>query len=489
MSKADDLQNLLNEKQLLLNKDEARLEIQRENGKMTAAERINTVLDQGSFVEMYAMLSDNGKAAGVTTGYGTVDDRPIYIFAQDFTVMGGSIGKVQAEKVCKLLKLAQKTGAPVLAILDSAGVRLDEGIDAMNAYCDIYAAMSNLSGVCPMISVVAGPCMGGAAIMSQLCDFTVMAKDVGQIMMYGATVVSAAYSIDIDGKQLGGADNVSAQGGCAVVAENEAQAFATAKMILSMLPDCNADAAPLNDGEDMNKLLAETDADNIDALFSGLFDTASFVELYSAYANTVRIALGKMAGRTVAVVSANGLLDAKGMKKASRFVRFADSFNIPVVSLINTDGVEITKAADQVELIKAQSQLLYSYNEATSAKVSVITGNAIGQAYIAMGGKPNADISYAWPNAILSALKPEAAIQVVCREEIKNSTLPVNKAKAEIAKKYIEEKAGALAAAKAGVLDDVIDPKYTRMYVISALEMLASKREETFPRKHGNLPL
>lgn len=495
MLNSQDLQQVLSLRRELLGGDEKRLKAQRDAGKSTARERVEKLVDAGSFVELFALVSEGEEAAGVVTGYATVQDRPVYLFAQDFTIHGGAMGRLQAAKIVKLLDMALKTGAPVLALCDSAGVRLDEGAAAMGAYADIYQRMARLSGVCPMIAVVLGPCAGGAALLCQLADIAIMAKDVGSLMMFGPQVLAAMNGMDVKTDALGGADMMAAQGGCALVADNELEALRKAVELLALLPSCNTEDSEIVDTDDMNRLLTAVDPDDAKAVVRSLLDTGSGVELYAAYEPSIHTVIGRLGGRSVGVVAtdkgiSDGLLTTGALRKAARFVRLMDCFGVAVVSLINTRGVSVTELAAQAELMKAQSQLLYAFAEATVPKLAVVTGDAIGQSYIAMGGKANADVTYAWPSAVLSALTPEAAVAVLYGDEVKADTeLSVEAARAKYADAYVKDVAGAINAAKAGMIDDVIDPAQTRALLIAALEMLASKRDSNPPKKHGDMPL
>ncbi|MDD3213817.1 MAG: carboxyl transferase domain-containing protein [Eubacteriales bacterium] len=475
-----------------LNKgDEKRLKAQRDAGKLTARERIEKLVDAGSFVELFALVSENGDAAGVVTGYATIQERPVYLFAQDFTVHGGAMGKLQAQKINKTLDMALKTGAPVIALCDSAGVRIDEGAEAMNAYAEIYRNMARLSGVCPMVAVVLGPCIGGAALIAQLADVSIMAKKVGSMMVFGPQVLAAMNGINVDIDKVGGAEMMAAQGACSLVAADEAEALALTQKVLALLPGCNAEDAELVEGDDMNRLLPALDASDVKGLLGQLLDAGTMMELKAGYETGVHTAMGRIAGRSVGVVATEaGTLTAGALQKAARFVHFMDCFNLPVVSLINTQGVAVDKLDNQSWLMNAQSQLLYAYATATVPKLCVITGSAIGQAYVAMGGKANADVAYAWPGAVVSALTPEAAVAVLYADEVKASKeLSPDEARAKYAGEYIENVAGALNAAKAGLVDDVIDPAQTRKLLAAALEMLISKRDSNPAKKHGNMPL
>jgi len=490
MHNSQDLQKVLKLREAILAGSEKRLKEQRDAGKLTARERVEKLADAGSFVELFALVSQNDEGAGVITGYATIDQRPVYIFAQDYTVRGGAMGKAQAAKIVKLLDMALKTGAPVVALMDSAGVRIDEGAAAMSAYSEIYNKLARMSGVCPIISVVLGPCIGGAALITQLADVSIVAEKVGQLMVFGPQVMAAMNGKAVKADEFGGAKVASEMGACALTAETEDEAIAKAKQILALLPSSNLEDSEIIDTDDMSRLLPAIDPADTEALITALADKNSDVELYANYGKSVKTVLCRMGGRTVAIVAASGKLCAACLQKAARFVRLADCFGIPVVSLLNTCGVQVESVDAQGWLFKAQAQLLYAYAEATVAKLAVVTGDAIGQAYVAMGGKGNADVTYAWPSAVISALTPEAAVAVLYADDVKSDKeLTVEAARAKYADKYIEEVAGAVNAAKAGMIDDIIDPAMTRAMLISAIEMLASKRDSNPPKKHGNLPM
>jgi len=490
MHNSQDLQKVLDLRKAILGGSEQRLKEQRDAGKLTARERVEKLADAGSFVELFALVSQNEEGAGVITGYATIDERPVYIFAQDFTVRGGAMGKAQAAKIVKLLDMALKTGAPVVALLDSAGVRIDEGAAAMSAYSEIYQKLSRMSGVCPIVSLVLGPCIGGAALLTQLSDIAIVAEKVGQVMVFGPQVMAAMNGMAVKADEFGGAQVSAENGVCALTAETEEEAIEKAKKILALLPSSNLEDTEIVDTDDMNRLLPAIDPADADALVDALVDAGSAIELFPAYGKNVKTVLARMGGRSVAIVAASGKLCAACLQKAARFVRLADCFAIPVVSLLNTCGVEVESIKAQGWLFKAQAQLLYAYAEATTAKLAVVTGDAIGQAYVAMGGKGNADVTYAWPGAVISALTPEAAVAVLYAQDVKaDKELTVEAARAKYADKYIEEVAGAVVAAKAGMIDDIIDPATTRAMLISAIEMLSSKRDSNPPKKHGNLPM
>ncbi len=491
MQNSQDLKTVQALRETLSAGDEARAKAQRDAGKLTARQRIERFVDAGSFVELYALVSEGGEAAGVVTGYATVQDRPVTLFAQDFTVHGGAMGKLQALKINKTLDLALKTGTPVIALLDSAGVRIDEGAAGMNAYAEIYKNIARLSGVSPIVAVVLGPAVGGAALLAQLADVSIMAKKTAAMGVFGPQVLAAMNGIDVKPEAVGGADMMAAQGGVSLVAATEDEALALAAQVLSLLPGSNAEDADIVDGDDLNRLLPELAAADVTALLSQLMDAGTQVELKAAYETGVRTALGRIGGHSVGVVAtAAGYLTAGALQKAARFVHFLDCFNIPVVSLVNTSGVKVDRLDNQSWLMNAQSQLLYAYATATVPKLCVVTGDAIGQAYVALGGKANADVTFAWPGAVISALTPEAAVAVLYADQVKaDKALSPADARAKYAAEYVENVASALCAAKEGLVDDVIEPAATRKVLIAGLEMLLSKRDSNPAKKHGNMPL
>ena len=491
MQNSQDLKKVQELRDALNAGDEKRLKAQRDAGKLTARERIDKLVDTGSFVELFALVSENGDAAGVVTGYATVQDRPVYLFAQDFTVHGGAMGKLQAQKINKVLDLALKTGAPVLALCDSAGVRIDEGAIAMNAYAEIYRNLARISGVVPVVAVVLGPCIGGAALIAQLADVSIMAKNVGSLMVFGPQVLAAMNGMDVKVEALGGADMMAKQGGCSLVAATEDEALALAAQTLSLLPGSNVEDADFVDGDDLNRLLPAIEAADVTGLLTQVLDAGTLLELKAAYEKGIRTVLGRVGGHAVGIVATEaGNLTAGALQKAARFVHFLDCFNVPVISLINTSGVKVDRLDNQSWLMNAQSQMLYAYATATVPKLAVITGDAIGQAYIAMGGKANADVTFAWPGAVVSALTPDAAVAVLYGEQVKaDHDLSPADARAKYAAEYIENIASAVKAAQAGLVDDVIDPAQTRKLLAASLEMLLSKRDSNPPKKHGNMPL
>lgn len=488
MSSLQDLKQVLSRKQEILDENSDGAQKQKKSGKMTARERVNQLLDDGSFLEQSMLVSD----AGVVTGCGTIDGRAVYVVAQDFAVMNGAVGVKQGKKVVKVLELARKTGTPVVFVCDSNGARVGEGAAALEAYADIFAHMARLSGVVPMVTVVAGPCIGAAAMMAQLSDFVLVAKPAGALLAAGPQVISATMGKDVKkAEELGGAQIAVENGAAHFACETEEDAFATAKKLLAMLPANNLEDAPFAIEEDMNRLTEglTAGADGLEVIVK-LADTGSVLECSKGYTGAVT-AFAKMAGRTVAFVyTGKGDTCDKRMEKIARFVRFADCYNIPVVSLVDSTGLEVFKTAErQMNVVKAASKMIYAYSEATTVKVTLVIGSAIGAAYVAMGGSANADVTYAWPGAVISPVTGEAAIQLWQKDEIKASKGDAIEAKKELAAKYEAEVADGVNAAVNGLVDDVIDPAHSRIMVIAALEMLSSKRDSNPPKKHGNMPV
>ena len=485
MSTLQDLNQVLSRKQAIL--ESAGVEKQKQSGKLTARERVSLLLDGGSFVEQSMLFAD----AGVVTGCGTVDGRPVYVIAQDFAVMDGAVGEKQAKKIVKVLELARKTGTPVVTLCDSNGARVGEGAAALEAYADIFAHMARLSGVVPMIAVVAGPCVGAAAMTAQLSDIVLVAKPAGALLVAGPQVLASTMGKDLKAEDLGGGKTAVEYGAAHLACESEEEAIASVKTLLGMLPANNLEDAPFAPEEDMNRLVEglEAGADGREVI-AALADTGSVVELGKGFTGAVT-ALGRMAGRTVAFVyTGKGDTCDKRMNKITRFVRFADCYNIPVVSLVDSTGFELFPTIDrQMSVMKAASALVYAYSEATTVKVTLVIGNAVGAMYVAMGGSANADATYAWPGAVISPMTGEAAIQVMWKDQIKASQGDAVKAREELAAKYEAEVADGVCAATAGLVDDVIDPADSRKMVIAALELLSSKRDSNPPKKHGNMPL
>ena len=481
----------LNERrqQLLAGGGKDRVAKQHEAGKMTARERLGKLFDEGSFVETGVFAAGKAEASSVVTGYGTVNDRPVYAYAQDFTVKAGAVGKNAADKIVRVMELAAKTGAPVVALCDSAGANLLEGVEALDAYARIMQETAKISGVVPQVSLILGPCAGGAAFVPAMTDVVIVADKAGEMYVTGPQVVSARTRRNLTAKDLGGGKKLAETGAAHIVVDTEDEAIAAARKVLDLLPGNNQEDAPLAASDDLNRQLdIESYADAHD-LVSRVADFYDYVELSRDYAPNMVTALARLGGRTVGIVANNpaegeGALCAGACKKAARFVRLCDCYNIPVVTLVNTAGQTTVDETNNAPSIAAAAELIDAYAEAVVPKVSVLCGQAVGAAYAAMGSKGNgADVVYAWPKAFVAPMNAEAAVRILKAQELKDG--------ADIAKliQDYEAECGAVATAEAGLADDVIAPQATRQMVASALEMLMGKREVALPRKHGNLPL
>lgn len=468
---------------------EDRVAKQHEAGKLTARERVNKLFDEGSFAETGVFTAAKEGASSVITGYGTVEDRPVFVYAQDFTVKGGAMGEGAAKKIVELLKLAGKTGAPVVAMADSAGADLNEGAKALNAYARIMKETAALSGVVPQISLILGPCAGGAAFVPELTDVVIAVEKIGQMFVTGPQVVSARTGRNVTAEDLGGAKKLVASGAAQIAVASEDEAFAMARRVLSFLPDNNQEDAQLVSADDLNRQLDIDTYYDAHDIVARIADFNDYVELTRDFAPNMVTALARLGGRSVGIVANNpaahdGVLCASACKKAARFIRLCDCFNIPVVTLVNTPGQNTVDEEKNAAAVSAAAQLIFAYAEAVVPKVSVLCGQAVGAAYSAMGSKAvGADAVYAWPKAYIAPINAEAAVRILEKEEIR-----AGKPVAELAKFY-EENNGALAAAEEGLCDDVIEPAATRQMIAAALEMLMGKREVALPRKHGNLPL
>mgnify|MGYP004673211895 CR=1 FL=1 len=483
---------VVRERKLAILKGDAELCAQQKKaGKLLARERIGLLLDAASFVELDVLNSE----AGVVTGYGLINGSPVYVYAQDFTVKGGSVGAAHARKVAKVMDMAEKTGAPVVAILDTAGARLDEGVDAMNAYATMAAKANAISGVVPQIALVLGPCGGIASAIAGMSDVTVMSKN-GALFVNGPKVVSAVAGKEIDLTALAGAQASMKSGMAQLTAETDEEAIALARKLIALLPANNMADAEDFSADDVNRELADLNGiqslDDVRDLFTRVADGADVLELGADFAPSMVTALARIGGTTVGLVGNQsgkdeGRLTVYGCKKAARFVAFCDCFSIPVITAVDTMGMKVS-TAPQGELARAGAQLMFAYAEATTARIALITGNAVGMGYAALASRAAADVVYAWPGACVSAVTPKIAVQLSCEDELKTADDPIAK-RAELEQKYIEDVADGVHAAEQGYVDDVIEPALTRQMVAAALEMLSGKRESRPAKKHGNMPL
>ena len=475
----------------ILKGDAALCDQQKAAGKLLARERIAQLLDAASFVELDVLNAD----AGVVTGYGLINGAPAYVYAQDFTVKGGSVGMAHARKVLKVLELAEKTGAPVYAILDTAGARLDEGIDAMNAYALMAGKVSALSGVVPQVAVVLGQCGGIASAIAGMSDITIMSKN-GALFVNGPQVVSAVAGKDVSMTEMAGCDASMKSGVAQLVAATDEEAIALARKLAGFLPCNNMDEVIGDTIDDVNRELGDLNAiesvDDVRDVLKRIADMNEIIELSEGFAPSMVTAIAKIGGSTVGFIANQpgkdeGRITVYGAKKASRFVSFCDAFSIPVITIVDSMGMKIS-TAPQGELARAGAQLMYAMTDASSVRIALIAGNAVGMAYAAMASRASSDMVYAWPGAVISAVTPKIAVQLNCAEALRTADDPAAK-RAELEEQYMADVADGVNAAKKGYVDDVIEPAQTRQILAAALEMLSGKRETKPAKKHGNMPL
>ncbi|MCI5970231.1 MAG: methylmalonyl-CoA carboxyltransferase [Oscillospiraceae bacterium] len=476
-----------------------KIEKQHNLNKMTARERINALIDEGTFVELDAFAQQRGSipysdenlaADGVVCGYGAVNNRQVCVFAQDFTVIGASLGEVGAEKIVKVMELAAKTGIPVIGLAESAGIRLSEGLDALCGLGKILKTSAKISGVVPQILSVMGPLAGIFAALSPLCDFTLVTEKNSTIFLNGPQVVKGSTNDDVTAENLGGAKISAKFGKAQIVCEDDADCIEKIKKILDYIPDNNLGATPFGgEADDINRtseMLNSVNSENLDirTVINEICDASSVLELSKDYAPNVVTAFAYLGGESAAIVAASGELDIAGCKKAARFVSFADSFNIPVVTLTNVSGFKAERKEEDDNNIAAAADLISAYSEATTAKIDVIIGSACGGAYLAMGSKYiGSDMTIAWPGAEISVLNSSACANIMFKDDIAKSDDPKKERDEKIAE-YKENNANPYIAAKRGYVDNIIEPALTRPVVISALEMLAGKRESGLSKKH-----
>lgn len=476
------------EKLKMLHRDDAN------HSPKSALEQIKELVDINSFVEMYAFLCDENEPAGMTAGYACINQRPVYIFAQDYAVNYAALNVQQAKKICKIISTALQTATPVIAILNSAGVSLNKGMQAMEAYSQIAQALSTLQGICPSIAIISGECYGANAVLSQLFNITIGIHGQTKLGYFSPQIYNAQNGTELTDEELVGTNALQKQGAFTLTAQNLQDAFATCKHLLSLLPDCNTDKAFYQEGSNLNLLLEDSAFQNSNNLISQLTDTVSAIELYPAFENSIRTVIARIGGHSVAIniienFEVTGNITSKALEKAAKFVSFADNFNLPILTLIDSNEFEALPANSLMNLITAQTKYMYQINTAIVPKICVVLGNAIGQIYATFASKSYNDVCYCLPHSIFAPLQPEAAVQIICQEEIKNSTANIETAKSDIIDNYTKSFASSIANAKLGLVDDVIDPKELRKHVISSLEMLETKSVHSFYKKHGNLPL
>jgi propionyl-CoA carboxylase beta chain len=492
-----------------------RIEAQHKRGRLTARERIDLLLDKGSFREVDAFVvhrtSDFGLEQqkyltdSVITGWGTVESRLVYVFSQDATVFGGSLGEVHAEKVCKIMDMALKNGAPVIGLNDSGGARIQEGVVSLGGYADIFLRNTLVSGVIPQISVIMGPCAGGAVYSPALTDFIIMVRKSSYMFITGPDVVKTVTHEAVSFEELGGADvHAEVSGVCHLATDSEADALYLIRKLLAYLPQNNMEDPPFKTCEDdplrmedeLDKLIPEDPSkpyDIKDAIHL-IMDHGEFLEIQERYAQNIVTGFARLGGHAVGIVANQpavlaGVLDINSSEKAGRFVRFCDAFNLPVITFVDVPGFLPGTAQEHGGIIRSGAKLLYAFCEATVPKLTVVTRKAYGGAYDVMSSKHiRGDVNLAWPSAEIAVMGPDGAVNIIFRKELAQAE-DAEKRRTELVAEYREKFANPYIAAARGYIDDVIEPHETRPRLINALEMLANKRDSNPPKKHGCIPL
>src|SRR5712672_368561 len=494
---------------------EERVDKQHEEGKLTARERLELLLDPGSFVELdkfkvhrcddFGMENKKILGDGVVTGYGTVEGRQVFVFAQDFTVFGGSLSGAYAEKICKVMDLAVSTGCPVIGLNDSGGARIQEGVVSLAGYADIFYRNVASSGVVPQLSAILGPCAGGAVYSPAMTDFIVMTKGTSYMFITGPDVLKTVTHEEVTKEELGGAQAHNAKSGVAhFAAEDEASAIRILRELLSFLPSNNLDAPPAVPTQDppdrrdeaLKTIVPENPNKPYDMkeVVRAVVDDRHFLEVAEHYARNIVTGFARLGGQSVGIVANQpamlaGVLDIAASRKAARFVRTCDAFNIPLVTFVDVPGFLPGPAPEWGGIIRHGAKLLYAYCEATVPKLTVITRKAYGGAYDVMSSKHvRADFNFAWPTAEVAVMGPEGAVNIIFRKELAEADDPESR-RAELIADYRERFANPYSAAERGYVDDVIQPRRTRPVLIDALRTAITKREPSPKRKHGNIPL
>ena len=494
---------------------EKAIEKQHAKGKYTARERIAQLLDEGSFEELDMFVTHRSTnfgqdkkhilGDGVVTGFGTIEGRLVYVFAQDFTVFGGSLSETMALKICKVMDMAMKMGAPIIGLNDSGGARIQEGINALAGYSEIFQRNILASGVVPQISAILGPCAGGAVYSPALTDFTIMAKGISYMFLTGPSVVKTVTGEDVSQEELGGASVHSTKSGVThFSAETGEEALFIIRKLLSYIPQNNLEETPLVACDDpidrledqLNEIIPESAKQSYDMyeVIGSIVDNGEFLEVHRDFARNIIIGFARFNGQSVGIVANQpkvlaGVLDSNASRKAARFVRFCDAFNIPLVTLVDVPGFLPGTGQEYNGVILHGAKLLYAYGEATVPKVTVTLRKSYGGAHIVMSCKQlRGDINYAWPTSEIAVMGAEGAVGVLYAKEMKEAEDPAA-VRAEKEEEYRKLFANPYQAAKYGYIDDVIEPRNTRFRIIRALQMLATKKLSNPAKKHGNIPL
>ena len=491
------------------------IEEQHKKGKLTARERLARLLDPGSFAEVDAFVTHRCKdfgmekrevlADGVVTGYGTIDGRGVYVYAQDFTVMGGTLGEMHGKKICKVMDMAMKAGVPLIGINDSGGARIQEGIDALSGFGEIFFRNTQASGVIPQMSINVGPCAGGAVYSPAITDFIFMVKGVGSMFITGPKVVKTVTGEEISLEQLGGADVHDRISGTAhFVLDNEEECIQTVKKLLSYLPSNNSEFPRKIETGDTTDRADDTINDIFPAdsrkpydmhdVLVRIFDKGELLEVFPRFARNMITAFARLNGRSVGLLANQpnafaGVIDIDASDKAARFIRFCDAFNIPLITFVDVPGYMPGKDQEHRGIIRHGAKMLFAYSEATVPKLTLILRKAYGGAYIGMCSRHlGADQVFAWPTAEIAVMGPEGAVEIVFKKDIQSAEKPEEMTKQKI-QEYRDKFASPYQAATRGYIDDVIEPRETRSRLIKALELLVNKKEGRLKKKHGNIPL
>lgn len=492
-----------------------RIEAQHSKGKLTARERLDLLFDEGSFEEIdpfvthrctdFGMAEQKFPGDSVITGYGKVAGRLVFAFSQDFTVLGGSLSEVASNKICKAMDLAATTGVPFVGILDSGGARIQEGADSLKAYGEIFTRNTIYSGTIPQISVIVGPTAGGAVYSPAITDFVFMVKGIGQSYITGPEVVKTVTGEEISLEELGGAMvNATKSGNAHFAVDTEQECFQLVRKLLSFLPQSYQKLPPFEDTEDnphrtdeeLLHIVPDSPAKPYDMnrVITKVVDNGDFLEVHHRFARNLIVGFARIGGYSVGILAQQplhlaGIIDIDASDKASRFVRFCDCFNIPLVTFVDVPGYMPGTDQEFRGIIRHGAKLLFAYSEATVPKISIITRKAYGGAYVAMSSKGlRGDICYAWPTAEIAVMGPEGATNIVYRAEIAKSEKP-EETREKLIQEYRDKFANPYVAAARGYIDDVIDPRETRPKIIKALEMLKNKKVTNPPKKHSNIPL
>jgi propionyl-CoA carboxylase beta chain len=492
-----------------------RIAQQHKKGKLTARERLDLLLDEGSFVELDRFVTHRSTefglerqvypGDGVVTGSGRIDGRLVYVFSQDFTVFGGSLSETHAEKICKVMDLAVRSGAPIIGLNDSGGARIQEGVASLGGYADIFLRNTLASGVIPQISAILGPCAGGAVYSPAITDFVFMVRGVSYMFVTGPNVVKTVTHETVSFEELGGADVHGETSGIAHgVFASEAECLAAIRLLMGYLPANNLDSAPEGPSDDPADRRDPALMDIVPALptapydmhgvIRGVMDHGAFFEIHGGYAQNILTGFARLGGRSVGVIANQpmilaGVLDINASVKAARFIRFCDAFNLPLVTFVDVPGFLPGTVQEHGGIIRHGAKLLYAYCEATVPKLTVITRKAYGGAYDVMSSKHiRGDLNLAWPTAEIAVMGPRGAAEILFKEEIAKAADPAAEMQRRV-EEYTRTFANPYRAAERGFVDDVIDPRDTRPMLISGLRMLHGKRDKNPPKKHGNIPL